>query len=486
VVGLAFHPGGRELVTGSKDRTLRRWDVRTGQQLDVRLGHFEQINHVAYSPDGRWIASGGGDRSVRVWRTDGGEAPSVLGNHGGWVLQVAFSGDATRIAALCKSDEEARVWPVPARAELRVLRGHKDFVYPVAYSPDGRLIASGGWDHVIRLWDAASGEQVGVLGAEGVFIPFALAFSTDGHRLVSRSDDGKLRIWDAETGECLGAESCAKMYDHGSVHSVAVTPDGKRVAAGDKAEVRWWDLATGQELDRLALPLEGVRVLAFRPNDGLLAAAGDGPEIALVEPSTGRVRHTLRHAAGQLEDLPRRMVQALAFSPDGRRLLSAGRDRLLRLWDVHTGVLVREMAGHTGEVFAAVFHPDGQRIASGGRDRVVRIWDAERGEELVRLPGHTNYIFSLAFSPDGATLVSGSGDSTVRLWETATLAPRLGARRELAELRPEAERLVERLFREEGTAAKVAQRLRGEPGLSEPLRRAAGHAVLRRGSFRPL
>jgi hypothetical protein len=143
------------------------------------------------------------------------------------------------------------------------------------------------------------------------------------------------------------------------------------------------------------------------------------------------------------------------------------------------------MAGHTEEVFAAVFHPDGQRIASGGRDRVVRLWDAERGEELVRLPGHTNYIFSLAFSPDGVTLASGSGDSTVRLWETAPLSGRLEARRDLAALKDEAEAVVARLFRAEGTAAKVAERLRIEPGLSEPLRRAAGHALLRRGSGQP-
>ena len=104
-----------------------------------------------------------------------------------------------------------------------------------------------------------------------------------------------------------------------------------------------------------------------------------------MEPQTGRVRLTVRYAAEGQEDVPSLVVQALAFSPDGRTLLSAGRDRVLRLWDTETGALVQTMTGHTDEVFAAVFHPNGKRIASGGRDRVVRIWDAERGEELVRL-----------------------------------------------------------------------------------------------------
>ncbi len=245
--------------------------------------------------------------------------------------------------------------------------------------------------------------------------------------------------------------------------------------------MRWWELATGRELEPLELKIAEVRVLAFRPDGSLLAAAGRDPDIVLVEPDTGHVRTTLHHAPEQAGPLPRSVVQALTFSPDGRRLLSAGRDRVLRLWDIETGTLVRELRGHTEEVFAAVFHPDGQRIASGGRDRAIRIWDAERGEELVRLPGHTNYLFSLAFSPGGDTLVSGSGDFTVRLWETAPLTRRLEARRALEALRPEAERLVERLLREEGTAGKVADRLRTEPGSSEPLRRAVGHALLRRG-----
>jgi hypothetical protein len=133
-------------------------------------------------------------------------------------------------------------------------------------------------------------------------------------------------------------------------------------------------------------------------------------------------------------------------------------------------------------VVAAVFHPDGTRIASGGRDRLLRRWDAATGEELVRLPGHSDYVYSLAFSPDGKTLVSSSGDATLRLCDTAPLKKRDRAPRETEAARPEAARLVRRLFAELGEPGRVAARLRTEADLSDALRRAAAQEVLRLAS----
>ena len=141
---------------------------------------------------------------------------------------------------------------------------------------------------------------------------------------------------------------------------------------------------------------------------------------------------------------------------------------------------MRVFEGHTDEVFTAVFHPDGRRIASGGRDRAVWLWDPASGQEVAHLPGHTSYIWSLAFSRDGATLVSGSGDFTVRLWDTAPLRVRYQARRDAEALRPEAERLVEQLWRQKKNPDDVVEALRADPALGEALRHAALRAVLRR------
>ena len=160
--------------------------------------------------------------------------------------------------------------------------------------------------------------------------------------------------------------------------------------------------------------------------------------------------------------------------------MSASSDRTVRLWDAATGECLRDFGGHTDEVFAAVFHPEGTRIASAGRDRAVWLWDPESGQEVAHLAGHTSYLWSLAFSPDGNTLVSGSGDSTVRLWDTEPLKTRYEARRQAAALRPEAQRLVERLWREKNDPGEVVEALRADQALAEPLRQAAQREVLRR------
>jgi hypothetical protein len=142
------------------------------------------------------------------------------------------------------------------------------------------------------------------------------------------------------------------------------------------------------------------------------------------------------------------------------------------------------LRGHTGEVFAVAFHPDGTRLATAGRDGAVWLWDLARGDEVVRLPGHKSYVWSLAFNRDGTTLASGSGDATVRLWDTAPMKTRYQARREAAALRPEAERLVEQLWRVKKDPAEVVEALRADRVPSEALHQAALRAVLRRAQPR--
>jgi WD40 repeat protein/predicted Ser/Thr protein kinase len=485
VLSVAFRRDGQRIVTTSADGSVRQWNPATGQEAALPYErHTGEVTTAVYSPDGAWVASGGTDRTVRVWGAADRQEVAVLHGHKGFVSEVAFSADGRRVISVGAylgafglgkagaGDSTVRVWEVQPGAGLRVLRGHESYVYPVAYSADGRWIASGSWDRTVRLWDAATGELCATLPHEGIVRN--VAFGPDSSWLVSTSDEGdRLRVWDVATGrrrQSLTGPAAALV-------AIAVSPDGTRIATSSIDKARILERATGREIASwpTSADWEEKRALAYSPDGSQLA--GTRADLNVIDVWDAQTYWQTARMVGHTAP-----VYVVAFSPDGRRLASAGHDRTVRVWDVATGQCVAVLRGHTEQVFAAAFHPDGKRLASAGRDRAVWIWDLAKGQEVARLQGHTNYVFSLAWSPDGKTVVSGSGDGTVRVWDTEPLRKRYHARREAEALRPQAERLVERLFREKKEAGEVVAALRADASLTDGLRRAALRAVLRRGA----
>ncbi len=508
VVSTAFSPDGSRLVTASTDGTVRQWDARTGKEVEPAYDrHSSDVFSAVYSPDGQWIASAGDDRTIRVWRARGREDVALLHGHSGRITDLAFAPDGRRLASLSSrsalfsaGDDTVRGWDVDPEATLPVLRGHARAIYPVAYSPDGRWLASGSWDRTVQLWDAATGEPCATMLHKSIV--GGVAFGPDGTWLVTSClGKDRLWIWDVATAS---VRKEFRVPDRGMI-SLTVSPDGTRVATtgGDTKTQRNYltvcDLKSGESI----FSTEGSS-LAYSPDGHWLAAlAADGKTIQLRDARTHAI-------AAQLSGHEMHVTWA-TFSSDSRFLASCSLDRTVRVWEVAGGewrVASKEetagkekvpensrevhsplathqsppsmvLHGHTDEVYAVAFHPDGTRLASAGRDGTVWLWDLARGEEVVRLPGHRSLVWSLAFSPDGATLASGSGDFTVRLWDTAPLKTRYQARREAAALRPEADRLVKRLWPEKKDPADVVQALRTDRDLSDEQRHAAIRAVLR-------
>ena len=259
----------------------------------------------------------------------------------------------------------------------------------------------------------------------------SVAVSPDGSLVASDSFDGRVRLYDARTGAMVRA------IDTGGGRGVVFAPDGRRLACAgyhmDKL-VGVYDVTTGKLLRKLAGHTElETYAIAFSPDGKLLASAGTDKQILVWELRTGALRHRLANQA-----LP---VTALAFSPDSATLASGGGDKAVRLWDMASGQMRRSLSGHGDWVTTVVFSADGRTIASGscdwafhrGRDTSrfqwpdpgcvseIRLWDAVTGE-LKRTVNEPGRLLSLAIAPDGNSLACGIGKD-VRIYDLRTEGP---------------------------------------------------------------
>jgi WD40 repeat protein len=334
--------------------------------------------------------------------------------HGGTVLSVAFSPDRKTVAS-GGADNAVRVWEVATGKELRRFTAATGpgaelaLVHSIAFSPDGKLLvaATGNPSRELVMWRPATGEEVWHF-RDNPREMTSLAFSPDGKSLAAGDTAGSVRLWDVGSGE----PRCELKGQFFGVKSIAFSPKGEILASAciDRT-IRLWDLSSGRELRQLKGHNMDVLAVAFARDGKTLASGSFDRTIRLWDPATGKELRVLKHSDP---------VSTLAFFPDGKTLASGGWDYCIRLWDTATGKELRQMQGHQGVIESIALSPDGKTLASGSWDRTVRLWDPANGREIRPTPGHHHSLWSVSISPDGKQVASGDEVGGVRLWESAT------------------------------------------------------------------
>ena len=194
--GRSYH-----IVSGSGDKSIKIWDVETGELVRTLEGHTGIVLSVCYSPDNKQIASGSADQSIKIWNAETGKLVRTLDGHTNWVHSVCYSPDDKRIAS-GSFDQSIKIWDTETGKLIRTLDGHTDWVRSVCYSPDNKRIASGSADNSIKIWDAETGQLVRTLVGHTDMV-LSVCYSPDNKRIASGSADNSIKIWDAETGELV-------------------------------------------------------------------------------------------------------------------------------------------------------------------------------------------------------------------------------------------------------------------------------------------
>jgi WD40 repeat protein len=396
-------------------------DTRNWRQTRLSKGLFFNL---AFTPDSRWLLAteslGGGPKSqrIRAWNLASGETVDMPGIPLADFLSPLAVGKSGKVAIV--SNGQISIWNFPSGTLLRSLNRGASSTGAQAISGDGSVFASGQTNDAIVVWSASLGHPIATYSGRADSPKFepsglgiqSLVFSPDGKYLISSS----LGLWNY-----FSTLPVVILDEHTGRQAAVIDTHGDRVATGGKkallavASSKGIELRTtpeGQLVDTLPWDHQWMEPIAFSADGRWLAGVSGGGHagITLWDLDADAQSHNFPFPSSDL-------IQAATFSPDSR-LLAFGATNHIRVWDVNSRSMRFEIPAHSGWVSALAFSPDGRFLVSGSWDQTVKIWDAQTGAFLRTLNGHTNTVRGLSFL--SGHLLSSSEDGTFKLWDPET------------------------------------------------------------------
>lgn len=357
------------MITGSGDSTAKIWDCDTQTPFKTLAGHSNWVLTAEYSPDGKYIATGSMDNTVRLWDANSGELLGTLAGHLKWITSISWKPlhllKPNEPMMLCSAskDNTLKIWNVEARTCLYTLSGHKSSVSCVKWGGYD-TIYSGSHDKTINIWNPNTGTLIKTLKSHAHWINH-LSLSTD--YLLRKGP-----------------------YSHNEA-------DNKKVAK----------LPLAEQI-KIAQTLFNKNTTGSKKNERMVTGSDDFT-MYLWDPLNQNKPISRMHGHQKL-------VNHVAFSPDGRYIVSASFDNSIKLWDGLTGAFVSTFRGHVGPVYQVCWSSDNRLLVSGSKDTTLKIWDVRTKKLSVDLPGHLDEVYAVDWSTDGQRVVSGGKDKMVRIW----------------------------------------------------------------------
>jgi WD40 repeat protein len=442
--GLAVSPDGKRVAFGGAGNTLRWCDLDTGQELGRVTDPSGRVRGVAFTRDGARLLAGGGN-AARLWEVATGRAVRAYAvPDGAPVHWAAFSPDEKLVLTAC-GDQGGRVaagvhlFEADTGRYLRTLTGPKLAVGHAAFSADGKRVAGASLDGTARVWDAVTGKELARFDHPGR-VERAL-FAADGRvatiYLIGGGTKGGLAVWEApvarpDGGVAAGRAVVAPDGTGPGQYSLALTADGRVAVTGDVIDgtVRVTPLPPPPPAAApLRLPTgdENVMAVAFAPDGRRLLTVGDHNVGRLWEVPSARPEGVVASGKpGRQFEGHKSWTAVAAFTPDGKLTLTGSHDRTIRVYETATGEHLRTLDRHAAAVNNLAIAADGRTALSSthkgdeGNEGQIFVWDLATGELVRTLTGHVGWVGSVSLSADGGRAVSAGVDGTVRAWDVAT------------------------------------------------------------------
>lgn len=376
VTCVAISPDGKHIVSGSIDETLQVWHAKKdGDAIFTLMGHTGRVDDVAFILDGHGIVSGSADGMLKIWDSQMA-APAIrtLRGHDGAVYCLAASEDDLTIVS-GGDDETIKIWhadPESIDGTFMLQPKKLGFIRGFVFSPDSRRVALPNNDGDIEIWSAdPNGKKLVTMSGYGLSHA-DIVFGPNGNRIISASKDNVVKVWDAVNG----GDPVLTLRGHvDQISSIAVNPKGDRIASGDTdGIIKIWDAFNG---GAALMTLRGrndnrVDDLAFSPDGKRLNSVAFRSLTVWDAEQPGKALRTFN-------DLPSSEV-ASVFSPDGKRIAyGANEDDSIKIVDTENGEISFDLLGHRKAPLSLAFSADGKRVVSIDEDLVLKMWDAERG-----------------------------------------------------------------------------------------------------------
>lgn len=409
----SFSPDSTTLDLFGSNGVIQRVETQTGRVVQSVATGIDQVFGAAISPSGRYLATINQDQ-VTIWDTTTGQPPSFTSDFCSPPF-LSFSPDESSV--LVQFDEYTfKLWSVPDGRELRSFGGFTRPISTARFSSNGKYILSQDTDQGLTVWETASGRLIQTLAGNKENVHLSTDISLDGSLIALGGSQGVIQVWDVRSGRKIRTY----LESTGPITSVKLSADGKSLfsASGNTATidvaasntVKIWDLTQESNLQSIYNQVKTPQRLMLSP-DGRYAVQRNGLGITLWEVNTGR---QIRLLTGNSD------WNVFTIDPQGKYICSGTSDGLVQLWDSQTGTLARTCDGHTDAITSVSLSPDGTYLVSGSRDKTIKVWDTSTALNIGTFSGHTKAIRSVAVSPDGKYIASYSDDRSLRLWETAT------------------------------------------------------------------